>query len=165
MNTDEDVAIALFNAHTSTHTADTGHNQGSGTNKNKKLARPRITQGMSMESWRSYQVLWKLYKEVADLSEAECGPQLIHCCNEELIVQLLRADPNIVAKPEIEQLDSIRKLAVIPYAMGVRRSKMLSRSQKVGERPRGLFEKEQGKKATCKPKYEKKVLQEERRIW
>ena len=124
-NTDEDVAIALFNAHASTHTGDTDCNQGSSVKKIVELARPKITQGMSLDSWSSFQVLWKLYKDSADLSEAECGPQLVHCCNEDLVMQLLCMDPNVVDKPETEQLDSIRKLAVIPYDRGVRRSKML----------------------------------------
>ena len=47
--------------------------------------------------------------------------------------QLLRADPNIVTKPEIEQMVSIRKLALVPVAMGVRWSEMLNMSQDVGE--------------------------------
>ena len=34
INTDKDVAIALFNAYISTHTANTGRNQGSGLTKN-----------------------------------------------------------------------------------------------------------------------------------
>ena len=40
--------------------------------------------------------------------------------------QLLQADPNIVAKPENEQMESIRKLAVVLVTMGVRRSEMLN---------------------------------------
>ena len=106
VNTDKDVAIALFNAHISTHTANTGRTQGNGPSKSEKLSRPKITQGMLVESWNSFQVLWKLYKKGAGLSEAECGLQLIYCCDEELMVQLLRADPNIVAKPETEQLET-----------------------------------------------------------
>ena len=133
INADKDVAIALFNAHISTHTANAGQNQGSGPSKSKKLTRPKITQGMLVESWNSFGVLWNLYKKGAGLSEAECGLQLIYCCDEELMEQLLRADPNIVTKPENEQMESIRKLAVVPVAMGVRRSEMLNMSQDVSK--------------------------------
>ena len=104
---------------------------------------------MLVESWNSFQALWKLYKKGAGLSEAEYGLQLIYCCNEELMEQILRADPNIVAKPEAEQLESIRKLAVVPVAMGVRRSEMLNMSQDVGELSRAFLAKVQGKAATC----------------
>ena len=94
-------------------------------------------------------VLWNLYKKGAGLSEAECGLQLIYCCDEELMKQLLCADPNIVTKPENEQMESIRKLAVVPVAMGVRRSEMLNMSQDVGELSRTFLAKVQGKAATC----------------
>ena len=98
INADKDVAITLFNAHISTHTANAGRNQGSGPSKSKKLTRPKITQGMLVESWNSFGVLWNLYKKGAGLSEAECGLQLIYCCDKELMEQLLLADPNIVLR-------------------------------------------------------------------
>ena len=104
---------------------------------------------MLVESWNSFQVLWKLYKKGAGLSEAERGLQLIYCCDEELLEQLLRADPDIAAKPEADQLESIRKLAVVPVAMGVRRAEMLNMAQDVGELPRAFLAKVQGKAATC----------------
>ena len=150
---DVDIAVTLFNAHISTHTADTGRHQGSDSSRSVQLVRPRVTQGMSMESWKSFQVLWRLYKTNTDLSEAESSLQLMYCCSEELREQLFRADPNVTAKQESEQLESIRKLAVVPSAIRARRPKMLSRSQEVGERPRGLFEGEQGKTATCEQKH------------
>ena len=99
-NTDKDVAIALFNAHVSTHTVNVGRNQSSSSSKSEKLTRPKITQGLLVEAWNSFKVLWSLYKKGAGLSETECGLQLIYCCDEELMEQLLRADPNIVSKFE-----------------------------------------------------------------
>ena len=78
MNTDKDVAIALFITHVSTHTVNAGRNQGSGPSKSEKLTKLNITQGMLVESWNSFGVLWNLYKKGAGLSEAECGLQLIY---------------------------------------------------------------------------------------
>ena len=49
INADKDVAIALFNAHISTHTVDTGRKQGSGPNNNGKLIRPKRTQGRLLD--------------------------------------------------------------------------------------------------------------------
>ena len=72
------------------------------------------------------------------------------------MVQLISGDPTVVAKPEIEQLESIRKLVVVPEARGVRRSKMLGTPQEVGKRPRALGKKEQGKKAAYEPNCAKK---------
>ena len=113
---DKDVAIALYNAHISTHTTNTGRNKPS---KGESISRPKITQGMLTESWNTFTVLWKLYKTGTGMSEAERSLQLIYCCDGELLEQLLRADPEIMAKPEVIQLDSIKKLAVVPVAMGV----------------------------------------------
>ena len=55
VNADKEMADALFNAHITTHTVDTSRNQGSGPDKSEKLTRPKITQGMLMESWNSFQ--------------------------------------------------------------------------------------------------------------
>ena len=96
------------------------------------MARPRITQGMSMEEWKSFLVLWRLYKVEADVSEEEWDVQLILCCEKKLAGQVYRADPSIVTKPEVGQLESIQALAVIP-------------SQEVGGQPQGLVRQKQVK--------------------
>ena len=57
VNADKDVAIAKSNAHISIHTANAGQNQGSRPSRSKKLTRPKITQGMLVESWKSFGVL------------------------------------------------------------------------------------------------------------
>ena len=107
-NEDKELAIALFNAHTLTHTVSTGRNQGGGPSKSEKLTRPKISQGMLTESWNSFLSLWKLYKNGVGLTEAECSLQLIYCCDEELMGQLLRADQEMVSKSEADQLELIR---------------------------------------------------------
>ena len=77
-NAKENVAIALFNAHVSTHTVNTGQIHGNGSSKSEKLSRPKVTQGMLEEAWNSFKVLWNLYKSGAGLSQAELGLQLIY---------------------------------------------------------------------------------------
>ena len=78
MHTDQDVAIALFNAHTSTHTADAGRDQGNGVVKSVKMTGPQNSQGGSRNSGKSPQALWRLRRDVADLSEAESGLWKLH---------------------------------------------------------------------------------------
>ena len=68
--------------------------------------------------------------------------------------QVLRAEPELTTKTEIEQLSAIRKLAVVPVAMGVRRSELLNLSQDVGEPSRSFLSRIQGKAAT----YEFKIM-------
>ena len=114
MDVDVDIAVALWNAHISTHIAGTYRRQGSNSSKSVKLVRPRVTQGMSMDSWKSFQVLWKLYKTRTDLSEAERSLQLMQCCIEKLLIQILQVDPRVLNKQELEQLKLIGRLAVVP---------------------------------------------------
>ena len=95
--------VAVLNAHTSTHTADTSRVQGNGQKKSEKLPRPKVTQRMLAELRNPLQILWKLYKKHADLSEAECGSQSVHCWEEERREQPLCTDPNIAVKLETKQ--------------------------------------------------------------
>ena len=101
----------------------------------------KISKGMSMDSWKSFQALWRLYRKDADLSKAERSLQLMYCCSEELRNQLFRADPTVTAKSEGEQLKSIREIAVVPRTMEGGCSKLHRTAQKVEERPQNLLEK------------------------
>ena len=146
-NDDKEIAIALFNAHVGTHTSARQVEQKS--MKSEKIARPKISQGLPEEGWNSFLIQWKLYKTSAGLSATESKLQLIYCCDQELIENVLRSDPNIIEKDETDQLSSIRKLSVVPVAMGVRRSEMLNLTQDAGELSRSFLARIQGKAATC----------------
>ena len=130
----ENLAIALFNAHISTHTASNTNNaQRVGSSKSEKIIRPKLSQGMPEEGWNSFIVQWKIYKSSAALSDDEGKLQLIYCCEQDLLEHVLRSDPDITGKEEPDQLASIRKLCVIPVAMGVRRSDVLNLTQDSAE--------------------------------
>ena len=103
MDKHEAMAVVQLESHRMTHKV---------TDRSATAARPRITQGMSAESWRSFQVMWRIYKIDTDVSEEECGLQLIQCCEGNLLERLFRADHRIFSKPEEEQIESIRKLVV-----------------------------------------------------
>ena len=129
-NDSEALAIAMFNAHVSTHTASASQNgQRSGGSKSEKIVRPKITQGMLEEAWNSFLIQWKIYKSSAVLSDAESKLQLIYCCEQDLLEHVLRSEPDITSKEEKDQLESIRRLSVVPVAMGVRRSEVLNLTQ------------------------------------
>ena len=146
----ENLAIALFNAHVSTHTVTTANNvQRVGPSKSEKIARPRLSQGMPEEGWNSFIVQWKIYKSSAALTEDEGKLQLIYCCEQDLLEHVLRSDPDITGKAEPDQLASIRRLCVIPVAMGVRRSDVLNLAQDSAELARSFLSRIQGKAATC----------------
>ena len=126
---DKEIVIALFNAHISTHTSESRPLRSTGSSKSEKLTRPKINHGMLEESWNSFKVLWQMYKTGAGFSESECSLQLIYCCEEELMEQVLRTSPLIMSTSENEQLEEITKLAVVPVAIGVSISEMLNMTQ------------------------------------
>ena len=100
MHIDEDVTIALHNAHSNTHTAVV-------SKKRKQLTELKSKKETSMVSRKFVQALWKLYKLSTDLSEAECSLQLMYSCSEEQREQLYRKYPNITRKPEIRRSSKI----------------------------------------------------------
>ena len=130
-NADKDIAIAIFNAHVATHTS--GSQSEKKSTRSEKIARPKISQGLLEEGWNSFLIQWKLYKSSAGLSDEESKTQLMYCCEQELIEHVLRSEPGIVDKSEQDQLGLIRKLCVVPVAMGVRRSEVLNLTQDSGE--------------------------------
>ena len=83
VNANEEVAVALYNAHTSTHTTGTDRNRSNGPSKSEK-SRPKATQGTLAELWKPIQALWKLYMTYAGRPEAEHGLPLVHCCDKQL---------------------------------------------------------------------------------
>ena len=144
---DKDIAIALFNAHVSTH-AMTGRVTAA-TSKSEKLQRPKILQGMLEESWNSFLIQWDIYRDGSGLSPADQPRQLLHTCDQDLLEFVLRSNPDIVNKSVDEIMAAIKKLAVVPVAMGVRRAEMLSMKQDMGDLARSFAAKLQGKAATC----------------
>jgi hypothetical protein len=90
-----------------------------------------------------------MFCEGTQLTANETTQQLFQCCDEELCNNLLRGNPNIVSRPVNELLEAIKKLAVIPVALSVRRSDLLSIRQCDGENARAFFARIKGKAATC----------------
>ena len=146
---DKEIAIAMFNAHVCTHTAGRSADRSNSSSKSEKIARPKISQGMMEESWNSFKLQWKIYKSSASLSTEDGKLQLIYCCEQSLLEHVLRSDPDITNKSEIEQLNSIGKLCVVPVAMGVRRSEVLNLTQISGELSCSFLSRIKGKAATC----------------
>ena len=75
--------------------------------------------------------------------------QLFHCCEEDLGDKVLKGQPDAVSGTEQQLMAVIKKLAVVPVAVSVRRSDLLSTRQDHGESIRSYVAKLQGKAATC----------------
>eukprot|EP00111_Clytia_hemisphaerica_P011054 TCONS_00032366-protein len=149
-NTDDvapEVAASLLTVHNNAHVgAAAPHNA---KQKAPKLLRPSISSESTEETWNAFKARWTLFKRGTQLTPQDVTQQLFQCCDEALGNNLLRGDPNIVSKTEDEVLKAIKHLAVIPVAISVRRSDLLSVNQCDGESVRSFFARIKGKAATC----------------
>ena len=149
-NTDKELAVALGNVHIGTHTFDTGHIQGSSSNKSEKLTRPKITQERPRESQNPFQAPQRLDKDGTGRFKENCDRQPACSGDANLPEQLPSIDLNAVSKPEAEQSELSLKTEAIPAVKGVRRSEVTIMPQEPGEPSRASMVKVQGKAATCK---------------
>ena len=90
-----------------------------------------------------------MFKQGTALAATEVCQQLFSCCDEELGNDLLRQNADIMRSTEQTLLDSIKKFAVTPVAISVRRSDLLALRQSDGENVRSFYARIRGKAATC----------------
>ena len=84
------------------------------------------------------------------LSPAEISQQLFECCDEDLGNDLLKNNStSIIRTTEAGLLAMIKRLAVTPVAVSVRRSDLLTMTQCDGESARSFFARIKGKADTC----------------
>ena len=117
--------------------------------KPPKLDRPHIGLDASEETWNSFITRWKMFTESSELTPQETVRQLFHCCEEDLGDKVLKGHPDAVSGDAQQLLEVIKKLAVVPVAVSVRRAELLSTRQDHGENIRSYVAKLQGKAATC----------------
>ena len=75
--------------------------------------------------------------------------QLLYCCESQLMEMVLGVDPQIATRTQVQAMAVIKRMALVPVAMGVRRAEMLALRQNPGELSRGFTAKIQRKAATC----------------
>ena len=146
---DAAIAAALLVIHNNVHVS-TPINAGAATRQRApRIERPRISAGSSEETWNTFITRWTMFKGSTGLAAPESVLQLFHCCDEDLGDALLKGHPDAVADNEANLLSKIKKLAVIPVAISVRRAELLSTKQDHGENARAFYAKVKGKATTC----------------
>ena len=88
-------------------------------------------------------------KTGSGIGEATASMQLLQCASEPLGDLLLKADPNIQSKPIDEVKSTMRQFAVIPVAIGVRRTELMQLRQAPNELFRTFAARVKGKTETC----------------
>jgi hypothetical protein len=144
----EVIAIARFNSHMLHHSGNAGAGQPA-LQRAPKMERPRISQDSSEEVWMNFVRRWNLFKKCTSMKAEELQGQLFLCCDDELGNHLLKIDPLVTDSTESLILEAIKKLAVIPVAISVRRAELIQMQQSHGENIRSFYAKVKGKAATC----------------
>ena len=138
----EIVAVALLQAHTTTHTARTPAHHA------PKLERPSIDIGVSAEEWKLFERRWKMYVSSTGINTTGTT-QLFQCASTQLGDAVLRSDSTVCDKTTDELLAAMKSLAVIPVATMVIRAELLALRQDRNEPIRSFFSKVRGKAEIC----------------
>ena len=143
------VAVVMLTIHNNVHLATQGSSDVAARLKAPKIERPRISAGSTEETWNTFLTRWTMFKRSTGITGAESIEQLFHCCDEDLGDSILKGHPNAVTSTEDNLLQTIKKMAVIPVAISVRRADLLATKQDHGENARAFFAKVRGKASTC----------------
>ena len=120
-----------------------------GASKAPRIERPAVSLEISEEDWDGFTKMWAQFKRVTNLQNDEAAAQLFQCCSPELSAQLLKSEDKVLDKDEKELLDLMKAMAVIPVAVSVRRTDLLSLQQAQGENIKSFLAKVKGKAMTC----------------
>ena len=130
---DPAIAVAMLTIHNNTHTSAPVRANAAAHHRAPKIDRPRISAGSSEEIWNTFLQRWVMFKRGTGLDGAEAVQHLFHCCEDDLGDALLKAHPDAVTGNENDLMANIKKMAVIPVAVCVRRAELLGTRQDHGE--------------------------------
>ena len=144
----EAVAVALLNMHAISHNAVSGTNAVAKT-LGPKLERPKVDVGISLEVWNMFGRCWNVFRAGSGIDALSAPAQLFQCSNDALGDVLLKVDPEITTRSIDIVIATMKALAVIPVATGVRRSELLELKQCRDEAFRAFAVQARGKAETC----------------
>ena len=146
---DPAVGAAMLMIHNNIHISAPTNANAAAHQRAPKIDRPKISAGSSEEIWNTFMTRWTMFKRSTGITGPEAVQHLFHCCEDELGDALLKAHPDAATGNEDELVAKIKKMAVIPVAVCVRRAELLGTQQDHGENARAFCAKLKGKAATC----------------
>ena len=146
------VAAVMLTIHNNVHIANPtpGTSDVVARQRAPKIERPKISTGSSEETWNTFLKRWTIFQRSTGVTGAESVEQLFHCCDEDLGDSILNGHPDAVTSTVDNLLKVIKRMAVIPVAISVRRADLLATKQDHGENARAFYAKVRGKASTCK---------------
>ena len=97
------------------------------------------------EQWNAFVRRWETYKVGSHITAANEAMQLLECTDDCLGDIVLRAQPDFASLSIKNALSLLKSIAVVPVALGVIRSELMSMSQDPDEPFRTFAAKVQGK--------------------
>ena len=148
-NDDKEFVLAQFTSHQNNHNRPAAVASPSRLeSRAPKMERPRISAGCTEETWNTFIIRWKNYKRMSGIAETAKTGELFACCDMDIGDEVIRHDSTLLEGTEGELLLAIKKLAVIPVAMCVRRTEFLQLRQDHGETARLYYSRVKGKADT-----------------
>ena len=144
-NDDAQIVVALLNIHAQTHVQATPQPLA----PPPKLDRPKIDIGVEEEVWNSFIRRWEAFRAGSNINETTAPMQLFQCASDALGDLVLKAHPGIQSETEDVVKQTMRDLAVIPVAIGVRRAELMDLRQGPDEPFRTFAARAKGKAETC----------------
>ena len=147
-NDDKDIMLAQYASHQRNH--ENGATPiRAGTSRAAKVERPKIGMGSSEESWNTFLSRWSNYKRTAAIPVSLAAGELFECCESDLGDDVIKQNSALLEGNETPLLEAIKKLAVIPIAVSVRRKDVLQMKMDHGEGVRSYYARVKGKADTC----------------
>ena len=144
----ESIAVTLINTHALSH-ANPTPTAVNARSVGPKLERLKVSMGIALEQWNMFQRRWQVFATGSGISDAIAKHQLFQCTDEILGDAILKVDPGITNKPVDAVLATMKKLVVIPVAIGVVHSELLDLKQMREEPFRSFASRVRGKAETC----------------
>ena len=145
-DTPESIAIAIFNAHVTSHSSAPA---APAAPRGPKLLRPTVDIGVSLEDWNVFTRRLNAFVIGSGLDPHNYSSQLFQCAEKELGDAILKMDSEIVNGPTDILLATMKRLAVIAVAPGALRSELMQMRQSRDETFRTFAASVHGKAETC----------------
>ena len=115
-----------------------------------KLKSPTVGAGCTPDQWSSFTRQWTMYKTGMGITNAQCATALFHCCNQDLmddIMRDIRGDVSVMS--EVDLLAAIKRLAVKEESTLVHRIKLSKLTQAPGTPIRSFLATLRGQASLC----------------
>lgn len=123
----------------------------SNTSHALKINPPSISAGSSPDQWSSFKKMWAIYKVGAAVPTVMISTALFHCCDEDLMNDLMRdLQTDVTTMDETDLLAAIKRLAVREESTLVHRIRLNRMTQAPGTPIRSFLAQLKGQAALCK---------------